>query len=192
MRRDAIVFGMVNGWNRGLVLAGLGLAMLLGGCRKQPETAASAAPDMASAEAMIRKIYAAYATDGGKGIDLSDPAYFTGSLVEQNLAYQKREREYDGEGMIEADPLCQCQDYQGLAVASLAMVPTGAGTLDAKATIQPIKDDPEVSHLTLKLVKTPAGWRIDDVIPDDPTQGLRALYAADIEEDKKLGKPKHK
>jgi hypothetical protein len=183
---------MTNGWNRGLVVAALGMAMVLAGCRKQPTpAAASPAPDTASAEAMIRKIYAAYATDGGKGIELSDPAYFTGSLVEQNLAYQKREREYDGEGMIDADPLCQCQDFQGLAVTALTMVPTGAGTMDAKATIKPIKDDPEISHLTLKLVKTAVGWRIDDLVPDDPTQGLRALYAADIEEDKKLGKPKH-
>jgi hypothetical protein len=191
MRWNGIVFGMTNRWNRGVLMAGLGVATVLGGCRKQPEAATSAAPETASAEAMIRKVYSAYATDGGKGIELSDPAYFTDSLVEQNLAYQKRETEYEGEGMIDADPLCQCQDFQGLAVTALAMVPTGAGTMDAKATIKPIKDDPEVSHLTLKLVKTPAGWRIDDVIPDDPTQGLRALYAADIEEDKKLGKPKH-
>jgi len=170
---------MARQWNRRLLLAGMSAAIVLGGCRKQPGTAApvavSAAPETASAEAMIRSLYAAYATDAGKGVDLSDPAYFSGDLVEQNLAYQKREVEYDGEGTIEADPLCQCP-----------------GTMDANATIKPFKDSADVIKLTLKLVKTPAGWRIDDVVPADPSQGLRALYARDMEQDKKLEKPKHK
>ena len=187
---------MARQWNRRLLLAGMSAAIVLGGCRKQPGTAApvavSAAPETASAEAMIRSLYAAYATDAGKGVDLSDPAYFSGDLVEQNLAYQKREVEYDGEGTIEADPLCQCQDYEGLAVTALAMARTGPGTMDANATIKPFKDSADVIKLTLKLVKTPAGWRIDDVVPADPSQVLRALYARDMEQDKKLEKPKHK
>jgi len=187
---------MTSRWNRGLVVAGLGVATVVAGCKQQPGAqaapAASATPDTAGAEAMVRALYAPYATDGGKVAELSDPAYFSSDLVQQNLAYQKREVEYDGEGMIEADPLCQCQDYQGLTLTALTMVPTGAGALDANATIKPFKDDPEVSKLTLKLVKTSAGWRIDDVVPADPSQGLRALYAQDIEQDKKLGKPKHK
>ena len=64
--------------------------------------------------------------------------------------------------------------------------------MDAKAVIKDFKDSPDLTPLTLKLVKTPAGWRIDDVVPADPSQGLRALYVRDIEEDKKLAKPKHK
>jgi hypothetical protein len=187
-----MVGAMTNGWNRALVAAGVGVVMVLGGCRKQPTAAASASPDVVSAEAMIRSLYANYATEEAKGVDLSDPAYFTSDLVQQNLAYQKREAEYDGEGTIEADPLCQCQDYQRLSVTSLAMVPTGAGSMDANVAIKPFENDPAILRLTLKLVKTPAGWRIDDVLSADPGQGLRALYARDIEQDKKLEKPKHK
>jgi hypothetical protein len=51
--------------------------------------------------------------------------------------------------------------------------------MEAHITFKPFKDQPSQTNVLLNLVKTPAGWRIDNIIPADTAQGLRALYTQD-------------
>jgi Protein of unknown function (DUF3828) len=186
---------MTKQWMQGLVVCALGAAVMLAGCKKDAAAtpsapaATAANPDAASAEAFVRHVYDPTNKQGG---ERTDPNLYTSFIVEQEKAYQQREVEYDGEGTIEADPLCQCQDDDGLSLTSVKAVPTGAGTMDVNVLIKQFANEPGTSPLTLKLVKTSGGWRIDDLVPADPSLGLRALYARDIAEDAKLPKPKHK
>lgn len=65
-------------------------------------------------------------------------------------------------GVIDYDPICQCQDMAELKAAIGPIAATGAGQAQAKVTIR-FGHDPERRNLVLKLLRTPSGWRIADI-----------------------------
>jgi hypothetical protein len=111
----------------------------------------------AAAERFVRGIYAHYRKDG-EGIGTDSTAVYTASL----LALMRADQQAAGPGevgLIDGDPLCDCQDFEIDAVR-LALRPSGQNRLDAEVKFHNL--DRDVS-LRLELLLTPAGWRVDNV-----------------------------
>jgi hypothetical protein len=74
---------------------------------------------------------------------------------------------------MDADPLCQCQDPAGLRPVVREVRPSGR----AGATAQILLDfgGSDRRDLRLRLVRTPAGWRIADIVTADEPSLLAAL-----------------
>lgn len=138
---------------------GLGLAAL----------SAPAAPvsPQASAEAFLRGLYAKYAP-GGKPTPFVYPE--AAAIVDAPmLALLKTDRDRsNGEvGAMDMDPICRCQDWQALKVASLSVSMTGADAATADVTFS---DLGERQTLHFSLVRSKAGWRIHDIgSKDEPS-----------------------
>jgi hypothetical protein len=76
-------------------------------------------------------------------------------------------------GYLDGDPVCQCQDADGLH-ASVKGV-TRQGRDSAAVSVQLDFVDSTPTHVRISLLRTRAGWRIADVsAPDEPSL-LRAL-----------------
>jgi hypothetical protein len=69
------------------------------------------------------------------------------------------ESEGGGVGVIDADPVCDCQDDTGLRLTELRVTQSDATHALAKVEL----GYSEGGHILLKLVREPRGWRIDDV-----------------------------
>ncbi len=122
-------------------------------------TMAAPAGDAAGAEAFVRSVYAGY-TDapGGTGPDLMATAY----SAELNRLISAGGPTGEGnERGLDADPICDCQDWQNLTLTNVAVTPQGADRADARVTFANSGGAPTTQ--TLKLVREAAGWRVDDV-----------------------------
>jgi len=76
-------------------------------------------------------------------------------------------------GYLDGDPICQCQDSDGLKSKILRMRVQGAD----KAFAEVLLDYPDstAAHVKFSLIKTSAGWRIADVASGDEPSLLRAI-----------------
>jgi hypothetical protein len=63
-------------------------------------------------------------------------------------------------GLLDSDPICACQDPDGLKVLRLTVA--GAGRLRARATVT-LQFQAERRRVTLDLVSRDGGWRVADV-----------------------------
>lgn len=80
-----------------------------------------AAPPPASAEAFIHELYAAY-RPGGHPVELPGP--HAGTLLAPSLLalVEADARALDGEaGALDADPICECQDWSRLEIRKLVI-----------------------------------------------------------------------
>ncbi|MDR2856422.1 MAG: YbjP/YqhG family protein [Novosphingobium sp.] len=107
---------------------------------------------------------------------------FTPRLVDLMNRDTKLARASGEVGIIEADPICDCQDPGGLKLKSLTVSPAGPAKARAQVTV---RFDSEVRHLTFDLEDRGQGWRIADVhTKDTPSlvglleDGLRRQGAA--------------
>lgn len=121
-------------------------------------------------ETFVRRVYALY-HDKGPGVSTSRPEgtrFFSAALLD---AFAKDEEMAHGEvGTIDADPICACQDFGKLRVRRVTV--TSAGVDRVKARVE-ITNFGAPDTVTLTLVQTPAGWRIDDV----GSQGMTSVMA---------------
>jgi Protein of unknown function (DUF3828) len=79
----------------------------------------------------------------------------------------------DEVGWLDGDPLCQCQDHEGLEPAVRAVRRTAAKTATADILLRfPGYDDRRVR---LRLLRTAQGWRIADVGTRDSPSMLDEL-----------------
>jgi hypothetical protein len=62
---------------------------------------------------------------------------------------------------LNGDPLCDCQEHDSMTTPQIVVHRTGRAS--AEATVNFIIEGTYVRSITLKLVQTPAGWRVDDV-----------------------------
>ena len=110
---------------------------------------APAAPvaDLAGARRMIDAVYTPYTRDA------SDD-YFRFFTPELNAAIDRA-----GEGAVEADPLCECQDMSHFTYSVQSLAPEAGGALARVA----ITNNGEPKTITLHLVQRGADWRIADV-----------------------------
>jgi hypothetical protein len=115
------------------------------------------------ADSFIRATYHRY----GKSIPGPDILWegalfvFTPSLVR---LIRRDQGESGGIGKLDADPICSCQDWEGLEVKGLQISKSGDKEAVASVSIQLFANDPStIRTLTLRLKWLPQGWRIDDV-----------------------------
>ena len=121
------------------------LAVAPAGCQKQANAGASrqsagsnainpSAPPARpavdpAAEVFVRDLYAHYSTATSDFSPLFQPdagKYFSSGILALKRADEKRTPKGD-EGAIGADPICACQDYDGLTLKSLALMRAGGG-----------------------------------------------------------------
>jgi hypothetical protein len=138
---------------------------------------ASAKPNE-TPKAFVHRVYANYETsDNSTGVARTRPegsAYYASSLLDalvkdQALLQQK-------EGVVDSDPLCDCQAWENLRVEGLALSKGDAGTVKARVVIGNFVGAQRVETVVvLTLSRTPAGWRIADVGNRDRPSLLAAL-----------------
>ena len=140
------------------VLAAVAALMVAGGAQAQP------AADAKTVEALVAKIYAGYRA--GSDPEAAHKALPFDDSMEKILA---KVEETNSEG-VGFDPFCACQDYEitEVAVKAGAVDPTAA-TVTAR-----FRNFGDWTTVIYKLVATPKGWRIHDlVLPEAPS--FRAL-----------------
>lgn len=123
-----------------------------------PMAAAQASPD--EADAFVRALYASYSDS-----DDADP--WSGAQVwsRRMNALIERDRALAADGdlpYLDADPICNCQDWENLSVRSVALSPVRADG-SVEATVRFINAREDQTSL-LKLVREAEGWRVDDVM----------------------------
>lgn len=147
------------------------------------------AQDATSAKAFLASIYRHYES-GGDGIDIGDQRanqYFAHSL----LALVRADARAAGPGnvgAIDADPVCACQDWDGIWQLNIdvKMKPPGKAEADVSFSLSsPQSHTTSASRrLHIKLISEHGGWRIDDIIDlTDPKipYALRKALLDDIE-----------
>jgi hypothetical protein len=126
-----------------------------------PALAAPAqSPD--TAKAFLTRLYAGYSHGHPDYTGRQAPTIFAPRL----LALLKRDADAaDGEvGIVEGDPICDCQDAGGLKMQNLTVTPAGTGKARAQAAFSIGRD---MRRLTLDLEDRGQGWRIADIHSKD-------------------------
>jgi hypothetical protein len=114
-----------------------------------------------SPRAFVERVYRLYHTPDFNPFEHGD-RYFTPQLAK---AMNDDATMDPGEvGMLDYDPLCQCQDDSGMHTKVLALSQKGS-TADARVAVYFGTRDQRDIHL--KLERTRAGWRIADVVTKD-------------------------
>ncbi|MBN8528055.1 MAG: DUF3828 domain-containing protein [Caulobacterales bacterium] len=147
----------------------IAFALMLTACDRPPETeqatailtalpVASPQPPVEGAEVYVRALYASYSGDD------ADP--WSGNRVWSRRmdALVRRDAELaDGDlPYLDADPICDCQDWENLSVHSVALSPVRPdGSVEATVRFVNAGEDQTV---LLKLVREGDGWRVDDVM----------------------------
>jgi hypothetical protein len=82
-------------------------------------------------------------------------------------------------GYLDGDPICQCQDPDGMKASVVEARLRGHDEATVKVSIGWPHDKPRPA--TFSLVRTPAGWRIADVSSSDEPSLLKALAKSNAE-----------
>jgi len=127
---------------------------------------AGRAPSATDPAAFVRGTYGRYSLKSATGPDFTGrnaSSVFSPSLVQLIRRDQKQAR---GEvGKLDGDPICDCQDPDGLKLSSVLIADnTGHAAVAAVTLLFPPNS---VTHLRLRLVLLPEGWRVDDVETTD-------------------------
>ena len=69
-------------------------------------------------------------------------------------------------GNLDFDPICNCQDSEGLQLKALAVANADATHASALATLT-FPSEPKPRTVEFFLLRTTAGWRIDDIKTSD-------------------------
>ncbi len=69
-------------------------------------------------------------------------------------------------GKLDFDPICNCQDANGLQLAGLAVTNVDATHASALATLK-FPSEPLPRIVQFFLLRTAVGWRIDDIKTSD-------------------------
>jgi hypothetical protein len=128
--------------------------------------------DVESARSFVQKVYQDYANPDQRHQEQRQSQFYTPQLYRLILADQKG---HPGEvGNLDFDPICGCQDAGNpgeLKVQSITISASGSARLKVNVAFLIVKEPVKV---TLALLKTPAGWRIDDITTKD-MKSLRAF-----------------
>lgn len=131
----------------------------------------------------LASIYRHY-QHGGKGIDISGRSasrYFTASL----LALVRADANAVGPenvGAIDADPICACQDWEGIWNLEIDVKPQDSkhAEADVAFSLSPPASHAEDSarKLVIQLVSEQGAWRIDDIVDSTDAKNSFALRKA--------------
>ena len=119
----------------------------------------------------IEKVYSSYREEGFS--PLADPGlYFSPELT----AAIEKDSSGGEVGYLDGDPLCDCQDYDRISAKVVTILQPSAKA--ATAHVQVDLGTDQKRDLQLRLVLTPLGWRISDVLGTDHHSLLHELEAA--------------
>ena len=138
--------------------------------------ALAAAPAAETPKAFLERVYASYHDRNFSPFEHPDQ-YFAPKL---RAAIDEDSRLAKGEvGYLDGDPICQCQDSDGLKSKVRRIRLQGAD----KAFAEVLLDYPDstATHVKFSLVKTKAGWRIADITSGDEPSLLRAIATSNRE-----------
>lgn len=125
------------------------------------------APPAETPKAFLERLYAAY-RDPDYSPLATPERVFAAPLVAAIREDQRLSR--DEVGYMDADPLCQCQDPGGLRPLIGEVARPTAGTAAARVVLRFGGGGDGDREVRLRLIRTPAGWRIADVAtPDSPS-----------------------
>ena len=143
--------------------------------------AALASGQHESPRAYMERLYASYRNSSFN--PLTHPArYFSARLA---AALNEDARLAHGEvGYVDGDPICQCQDPDGLRAIVIGVSQKGPAEVDVRVSIS--LSGYEARPATFSLIMTKAGWRIDDVWSSDEPSFRRG-----IEESNRAQRSKH-
>jgi hypothetical protein len=128
-----------------------------------------------SPDNFLHAVYARYAVDGAP-LDIDDATAAT--IYQASLLALMREdrRALQGEaGVLDADPLCACQDHDIHSV-KWVLEPASTGRWSARVSFENLGSR---QHVVLSLLRAPQGWRIADVQSEN-TPSLRASLQDEI------------
>ena len=128
------------------------------------------------AEAFVRAVYASYSAD-----DDATPPMVRGQASvwsDRMNALIRRDQELATEDLpyLDADPICNCQDWENLSVRSVR-IDREPGVAGRRATVRFVNAGEEETTV-LRLTGGPGKWRIDDVLNDSDHPSLAASLAA--------------
>jgi hypothetical protein len=147
----------------------------------------AAAQDADSAKAFLESVYQHY-QHGRKGIDFTGPkagAYYHSSLVDLIRADIKANR--PDIPAIDYDPVCGCQDWDGIWDLRIDLTPESAQKMVANLSFSlrdpKYHEKDELRRLKITLVAENSGWRIYDILDQsDPKTifSMRKLLVDDL------------
>lgn len=131
----------------------------------------AAAPPVIAVEAnpknFVTALYKTYDNSDADPLGSGARKIFSPSL----LALIRADKAPNGEvGKLDYDPICGCQDAEGLKLLSVTVKPLSAASIHA---VSRFRISATIRTVDLTLIKTPAGWRVDD-INSDGAGSLRA------------------
>lgn len=104
----------------------------------------------------IEKVYSSYSEEGFN--PLAEPGlYFSPELT----AAIEKDSSGGEVGYLDGDPLCDCQDYDRLSAKVVTILQPSARAATAHVHVDLGKEERD---LQLRLVLTPLGWRISDIL----------------------------
>ena len=135
--------------------------------------ALAAAPVAETPKAFVERVYASYRDRNFSPFEHAD-RYFAPKL---KAAIDEDSRLAKGEvGYLDGDPICQCQDSDGLRSKIVRISLQGPNQAIAEVLLD--YPDATATHVRLTLVRTKAGWRIADVAASDQPSLVSALAAS--------------
>lgn len=137
-------------------------------------TAAAHGQDLAQARVFVLDLYHAYEQRDPDYLGADAPGVFTPALL--TLIQDEVARSAPGDAsVVDADPICDCQDANGLIRVEVDVVEQGASMARAEVRFRLAGQGRRVS---LDLQDTPAGWRVRDVHTPSVPSLADALHAA--------------
>ena len=134
----------------------------------QPLVLSASSPaksDSQSAEKFVRALYQRYTADADFSSLGKDEARIYSASVMRLIKADQRRTPAGDQAALDADPLCQCQDEDGLKLVDMKSVAVSASKVQVVVTIKLQKQSPALTKLRLHLIHEPNGWRVDDVLP---------------------------
>ena len=129
------------------------------------------AQTLADARGFVTGLYAAYAH--------SEPDYL-GPMARQVFSprllglIRRDARNAHGEvGALDGDPICDCQDPDGVRLVGLDIAASGPGRATARVRLH--FDGSRAEAMTLDLVSVRGQWRVDEVHTKDTPSLVRLL-----------------
>lgn len=127
-------------------------------------------------KAYMERLYAGYRNKNFNPFDHPD-RYFAPRLL---AAIEEDARLAKGEvGYVDGDPICQCQDPDGLHASVIGVTPQGRDKAIVRVSIAFTGDKPRRTNYT--LLRTSAGWRIGDVSSADEPSFLAGIEKSNRE-----------
>lgn len=139
-------------------------------------------------EAFVRSLYARYAATAASqdpnGPEWRDENVYAPSLI----ALMERDRALhpDEVGFVDADVVCQCQDTGGVRLRDVQTRETGPNRAEANVHFD-FTEAGSDRRIVLKLLRTPGGWRIEDVASQDEPSFAAAIRQANAEAERQAG-----